>query len=445
MDGALEGVRVIDSTQMVAMPTAMHIMADMGAEVVKVDSHTIYVGAMGGTFPENDPGEQHWNRDGSFNTLQRSKLAITLDLKQSEAVQAFKDLVKVTDVLVENNRAGAMDRLGLGYEDLREIKPDLIYLSNTGFGHTGPWKSYAGIGRMFELTCGLSQFAGYPDEGPRRIGTSFFDQHVGWMAVFAIMAALHHRNQTGEGQWIDFAMYQVGVSTMSDALLDYISNGRSGQPMGNRHPYIAPHGVYPCKGDDKWIGISTETEDQWKALVESMGNPAWAQDDKFSDLFSRLKNQDELDAFIGEWTKEYDHIELMNTLQKARIPAMAVMNNKEFLLDPQIQSRGFFERVSHPPETNVGTRLYFGRSWKMSKSPAYIRRSAPTFGQHNEDILGSLLGISEAEIAKLYETGVLGKEPVTPGSPKPADFDSQIEKGVLVGYDPDYKKNLGIE
>ena len=149
MSGALEGIRIIDSTTMVAMPTALHIMADMGAEVIKVDSHTLFR-SDGGVFPENDPGERHWDRDGSFNTLQRGKVGVTLNLKEDNAVDAFKDIVRVSDVIIENNRSGTMDRLGLGYDALRAVKPDLIYLSNTGFGYTGPWRSYAGIGRMFE-------------------------------------------------------------------------------------------------------------------------------------------------------------------------------------------------------------------------------------------------------------------------------------------------------
>ena len=443
MSGALEGVRIIDSTTMVAMPTALHIMADMGAEVIKVDSHTLFR-TEGGVFPENEPGERHWDRDGSFNTLQRSKVGVTLNLKEDDSVRAFKDIIRVSDVIIENNRAGTMDRLGLGYEELRQIKPDLIYLSNTGFGYTGPWRSYAGIGRMFELTCGLSQFAGYPEEGPRRVGISFFDQHVGWMAVFAVLAALHHRNSTGEGQWVDFAMYQIGVSTMGDALMDYISNGRSGQSMGNRHNYLAPHGIYQCKGDDRWIAITAETDDQWDALVKEMGSPAWAEEDGFADPILRWRNQDELDGHISEWTKDKDQTALMNQLQKSGVPAMAVMDARDFTLDPHITDREFFERVAHHPDTDIGTRLYFGRPWKMSKTPSYIRRPAPMLGEHNEYVLSELLGIDEADIARMYETNAIGKEPVSPGSARATNLKKQVDEGVIAGIDPDYRKKLRI-
>ena len=444
MRGPLSGLRVIDSSTMVAMPMAAHLMADMGAQVIKVESHTLLRGETG-IFPDNELGNQPWNRDGNFNALQRSKLGVTLNFRTPRGIEAFRDLVRISDVLVENNRPGSMDRLGLGYEALREVKPDLVYLSNTGFGHTGPWRSYAGIGRMFELTCGLSQFTGYPDEGPRRVGSAFFDPHVAWTAVFAILAALHYRQQTGKGQWIDLAMYQIGVSTMGDAVLDYVANGRNGHPVGNRHPFLAPHGVYPCKGDDKWIAIATETDRQWDTLCRLMGGPAWAQDEKFGDQLSRWRNQKELDLLIGEWTQEYGHLELMDLLQHAGVPAGAVLNNKELLLNPHLKARNFHEEVSHLPESGLGTRTYTGRPWKMSKTRSFIRGPAPHLGEHNELIVGELLGRSAAEIAEMYELGAMGKEPdSTRNISEPIPLDKQVEDGTVAGYDPDFKEVLGL-
>lgn len=444
MNGPLEGIRIIDSTTMVAMPTALHLMGDMGAEVIKVDSHTLYRGE-GSLFPDGKPGPRYWDQDASFNALQRSKLGVTLNLRAQEAVELFKDLVRVSDVLVENNRAGAMDRLGLGWEDLRKVKPDLVYLSNTGFGYTGPWRSYAGIGRMFELTCGLSQFTGYPDQGPRRVGAAFFDLHVGWTAVFALLAALEHRNRTGQGQWIDFSMYQIGVATMGDALLDFIANGRNGRLMGNTHPYYAPHGVYPCKGDDQWIAIAVETDQQWEALVKGMGNPSWVQDDRFTDALSRWKHREELDRSIAPWTRSYVHSELMGLLQAVGVPAGAVYNAREELLDPHLKERGFFEKVAHHPEAGIGARVYVGRPWRMSRTPAFIRRPAPMLGEHNERVMGDLLGRSEDDLAELYDLGVLGKEPANQQPPgRGQSVERQIEQGTVAAYDPDYKKLLGI-
>ena len=445
MVGALSGIRVLDSTNIIAMPTAMHIMGDMGAEVIKVESHTLPRVGMG-VFPDSDPGKDPWNRDSTFNALNRSKLGLTLNLKTPEGVDLLNDLVRVSDVLVENNRSGTMNRLGLGYEDLRKVKPDLIYLSNTGFGHTGPWRLYPGVGSMFELTCGLSQFTGYPDEGPRRVGSSWFDPHVGWMAVFAILAALHHRQQTGEGQWIDLSMYQIGLSTMGDTILDYLVNGRIGTPMGNRHPYYAPHGVYPCQGEDKWIAISVSTNKQWEALCQSMDSPVWTRDSKFGDSLSRWRNQDELDGYLRQWTSNFNHQELMTKLQKSGVNAAKVMNSEEILTDPHFKARGFFEYIEHPESSEIGSRAYVGRPWKMSDTPAHVQRPSPNLGEHNETIVGELLGCDEAEIAKLYEKGVLGKDPTEQPRIRPEiSFEEQIEDGTATGYNSNYKEVLGYK
>ena len=447
MDGPLSGLRVIDSTTVLAMPTAMYIMGDMGAEVIKVETHTRGRGGGGQVnYADNVvPQEQHWNRDGSFHALHRSKRGITLNYKVPEAVEAFKDLVRVSDVLAENNRPSTMERLGLGYEELRKIKPDIIYFSFSGFGYTGPWQNYQGIGRMFELTSGVSQFTGYPDEGPRRVGSAWFDPPNGWMAVFSILAAIHHRNSTGKGQWIDHSMYQMGVSTIGDALLDYIANGRNGHLMGNRHTSKAPHGAYRCKGDDNWIAISAETDAHWDALKEVMGNPSWAESDDFSDVISRWHNQDELDNHLNGWTKDYEHIELMDALVKAGVPAGAVLNPKEVMTDPAMKESDIFEKVEFPSQTGMGTRMLLGRPWRMSDTTSCIRRPGPELGGDNEDVLGDLLGRDEPEIARLYELGALGKEPEPMGRPgTPQDLDKEVEDGTLRGYDTDYKHILGI-
>lgn len=445
MTGALAGVRVLDSTTMVAMPTGTHILGDMGAEIIKVETHTMFrTEAARLMYADNQPGKQPWNRDGSFNSLQRSKLGITLNLKTDEGKDAFKELVQISDILVENNRAGTMDRLGLGYEAMRQIRPDLIYVSNTGFGHTGPWKRYAGIGRMFELTCGLSHFTGYPDEGPRRVGKAFFDLHVGWMSVFAILAALQHRHETGNGQWLDFAMYQVGVSTMGDVILDFLINGRPGGLMGNSHPSRAPHGVYPCKGEDEWLAIDIQTEQQWSDLIRILGNPAWSKSDLFSSAITRKQNEQMLTTHINESTSSWYKKTLYHLLQKAGIPAAPVMNSRDVVTDPHLKERGFFEVVEHPLESGIGKRSYFGRPWKMSKTPAHIRLPAPMLGEHNEKIMRELLGRSQSEIDKLYEEHVMGKELLEPPTFTPPSYQNQLDDGSLAAVDPDYSKHMGI-
>ncbi len=445
MDGPLDGIRIVDATSVMAMPTAMYVMSDMGAEVIKVESHTRSRGGQG-IYADNEPRDQHWNRDGSFHALHRGKLAITLDLKVPEAVETFKELVRMSDVLAENNRPGVMTRLGLGYDELRKIKPDLVYFSFSGFGQTGPWKNYQGIGRMFELTAGVSQFTGYPEEGPRRVGQAWFDPPNGWMAVFAILSALHYRGQTGIGQHVDYSMYQLGAATVGDAILDSISNGRNGKLMGNRHASHAPHGVYRCQGDDRWIAIGVESDGQWMALCQATDNAAWTQEDRFADALSRWHHQIELDRLLGEWTRNYERQELVALLRRVGVPAGAVLNPKDVLADPHIRARGLYEQVTYPPETGVGTRMHVGRPWKMSRTSSYIRRPAPRLGEHNESILKNLLGHEEKEISKLYEVGAIGSEPVPIPSPSSRpSFENDVENGILAGYDTDYKRVLGIE
>ena len=453
MDGPLSGLRIIDSTTVYAMPTAMYLMADMGAQVIKVENPAASRAGGGTVFPDDDPGEKPWNRDGGFHRLHRSKLSVALNLKRPEAVEVFKDLVRSSDVLAENNRPGVMARLGLDYDNLRELNSRLIYFSFSGFGQTGPWKDFQGIGRMFELTSGVSQFTGYPDEGPRRVGGAWFDPPNGWMAVFAILSALHYRNMTGKGQRVDFPMYQMGVATVGDAILDYTSNGRSGKLMGNRHPFLAPHGAYPCKGMDRWIVITIENDQQWHNLCQAMGSPDWTRDERFVDGMSRWENQAQLDQHLSAWTENYDHLELMDLLGKADIPIGAVLDAKEVLTDPQMQERGFFERITYPPESKVGIRPYAGRPWKMSKSPSYIRRPPPDLGEHNEYVLSEILERSSTEIEHLYEVGAITREPVPlptmqerkSQKERSALKDIGVEEGTLAGYDADYKKVLGIE
>jgi benzylsuccinate CoA-transferase BbsF subunit len=451
--GPLAGIRVIDCTTVNAMPTAMYCMGDMGAEVIKVEAHTRLRTEGLGPFPDGVPGEKWWNRDGGFQRLNRSKLGITLNLKSPEAIETFKRLVAVSDIVAENNRPGVMERLGLGYEELRKINPSLIYFSFSGFGQTGPWRDYQGIGRMFELTAGVSQFTGYPDESPRRVGSAWFDPPNGWMVVFALLSALHNRERTGKGQYIDQAMYQMAVSTLGDAILDWEVNGRNGRIMGNSHPYLAPHGAYPCKGDDRWIVITVEDDLQWSALVSAMGTPAWAGEERFSDGLSRWKNREALENHISAWTRKHSAEELMALLQEARVPAGVAQNARDTMLDPQMKERGFFELVEHAKHLNIGPRHYGGQPWRMSKSRTYIRRAAPDLGQDNEYVFGEILGMSEAEVTKLYELGAIGKEPEPLPKPKAnrsqeelrAQYAKNVEDGSLAGYDPEYKKRLGLE
>ena len=440
IDGMLTGIRILDSTTAIAMPTALTILSDMGAEVIKVESHS---------------REGTENRGEAFQVLQRNRLGVTVNLRATGGLELFKNLITVCDVLMENNRAGTFARLGLGYDEVRKANPTIIMLSNTGFGQTGPWKRYTGHGTFIEHDAGMGYFTGYQDQGPRQVGNAWIDIHAAWLSVFAVISALYHRAETGEGQYIDFSMYESGVTTMGVEILDYIANGNIGQRMANRHPYFAPHGVYPCRGDDKWIAISVESDGNWRTLCELMANPDLAQDPRFGDSLSRMHHQDDIDPIITSWTRNLDVTELMAMLQGKGIPASTVPDASEVMTDTHLKARGFFEKMIHSPESEIGTRVFPGRPWKGSKTPSRFRRPAPYLGEHNEYVFGEILGINEAEIEKLYETGMTAKLPPQPGKSGAIQARTggrsggrtkpiTVENGGLAGIDPDYERRLGL-
>jgi benzylsuccinate CoA-transferase BbsF subunit len=264
------------------------------------------------------------------------------------------------------------------------------------------------------------------------------------MSVFAILAALQHRHETGEGQWLDFAMYQVGVSTMGDVILDYLINGRPGGLMGNSHPSRAPHGVYRCKGNDEWVAIDIQTEQQWNNFLKIVDAPLLSKSDNFSSEQARKHNEQSLNDHITLATSHWHSKTLAHSLQKAGIPAAPVMNSRDVVTDPHLRERGFFEVVEHPPESGIGKRSYFGRPWKMSKTPAHIRMPAPMLGEHNEKIMRHLLGKTDYEIQRLYEEHVMGKELLEPPTFTPPSYQSQLDDGSLAAVDADYSNNMGI-
>lgn len=442
----LEGIRIIDCTTILAAPYSLGLLGDFGADVIKVEAHTRQ-SRIGNMLYHNEVGEEFWNESGFFNIPNRSKRAITLDLKKPAGMDALLKLVDVSDVFVENNRPGAGKRLGIDYESLRARKPGIIMLSNSGFGQTGPWTYYGGIGRMLELTSGLASLSGYADTPPQRVGSAYVDLQVSYSIVFLLMAALIHRERTGEGQYIDLSMYQIGVTMVGDAALNYAANGEEGTRRGNRDPYFAPQGVYPCRGKDRWVAISVRSDDEWDMLCVAMELSDIAEDPRFADGFSRLAYQDEIDSVITRWTLARTAEEVMERLQEFDIPAGKVNDGRDIFFDPQLVARGFFEPVTHPPTQRLGTRVYPGRPYTFSETPAAIQRPAPPLGGHNREVLGELLGYTDAEIAALEADQVIGDRPVEGGgggrrSAEATPLDQQLETGHVRAVDPEFEARL---
>jgi len=303
-----------------------------------------------------------------------------------------------------------------------------------------------------EPTHGTGAFMGYMEEDadgrlsegqvPNKMGNSYSDFMATWTALGSLMAALLRRARTGQGQWIDLAMYQTGTTVVGAGLLDYTFNGRRTQRIGNRHPVWSPHGVYPCQGQDQWVAIAARDESDWQAVCQAMGRPELTTDPRFADPIDRRKHQEELDEMISAWTSARTSYQAMNALQDAGAPAGAVLTAKQALTDPQYLDRGFFETVHNPPEAGLRTKGYVGRGWRFSKSEASIKGPAPRLGEANGYVLGELLGVDEASLKQFAEDWTIGNLPEGGGPPGTVDLDEQVELGWIAEYDPDYLDRL---
>jgi crotonobetainyl-CoA:carnitine CoA-transferase CaiB-like acyl-CoA transferase len=404
-------------------------------------------------FPQNEPGDMFWNRAGPFNQWNRNKYSLTLDLTHPLGKEVFKALARISDVVAENFAAGVMDRLGLGYEVLRKLRPDIILLSNTGYGRTGPWAGFIGMAQVVEAMT-TAHLTGYPDRRPAKAGQSPMDIVAAWNMASAVILALLHRDLTGRGQHIDHSILEPSLHLIAAELLDYQMNGREAFRSGNHHPFKAPYGCYPCQGEDEWVVIEVNSEEEWEGLVRAMGSPPWSQEPRFSTPLGRLQHRDELDERISQWTRGFDKMGLMHLLQGEGVPCGAVLTLRELALNPHLWRRGFFERISHPPETGVGTRVYPGRPFRLSRTPGRVQRPAPPLGQDNEFVLHELLGLSRREVEELYRERVIGREAwqvrkgegprtysrLTP--PSVPSIETLLQRGTIREFDPDYEQAL---
>lgn len=402
----LQSLRVIDVSHFMAGPTASSMLADMGAEVIKIESIQRIDGWRGASRTATD---RSWEASPVFNGVNRNKYGITLDLTNPAGVRVFKTLAGISDVVVENYTPRVMPNFGLDYPVLKEINPAIIMISLPGYGGTGPWKDYTAFAYPIEEMAGFPQLTGFPDGPPLLMGHGGGDGLSGMMGAFAVLSALHYRQRTGKGQHIDLSQCEAVTCLAGDAILDYTMNQRVQGRRGNRHPFMAPHGCYQCRGEDKWAVIAVGSDGEWRSFCRAAGNPSWARDKKFSEAISRWQNQDELDRLITEWTVRHDHYEVMGILQKAGIASGAVLDHKELLEDPHLDERGFYERV---PRDVVGTHPYPGSPIRLSKTPAHIRMPAPCLGEHNEYVLSNIVGLSREEIQELVDQQVIGTRPL---------------------------------
>jgi benzylsuccinate CoA-transferase BbsF subunit len=378
-------------------------LAHLGAEVIRIESQKRMCVSRGiPSFADDVPGP---NRAGYFNQYNQGKKSLQLDLGRPEAVEVTKQLVAKSDIVVQNFSAGAIDRMGLGYDVLKQIKPDIIMISICGYGQTGPERQFMGYGPASVPLAGISSLTGYRDVGPAEVGISYGDPNAGVFGAFAALAALAYRQRTGKGVHVDLALWEALLVLMPEGLMDYAMNKSQPERDGNRDRWMAPHGCFKCKGDDdKWVTIACGTEAEWQALCQAMGKPELATEKRFANVAARKANEDALEEIISSWTKERDRWEVTETLQKAGIAAFPSMSNKDLATNPHLMARGYLVQKEHP---EVGKRIHAGIPWHMSGTPCEVRAAAPLRGQHTDYVLHDILGMSDAEIQQLRDGQVL--------------------------------------
>jgi len=407
----LGGVRVLDLTRIWSGPLAARILGDLGAEVIKIEAP---LGRGPREAPDNvrtnnpEAGlERYWNRQALFNKLQRNRLGVAIDLKHPRGREAFLALVAKSDVVIENFSARAMPSLALGYEELRAVKPDLVYLAMPAFGLNGPYRDYIGLGPSIEPVTGLTSQMGYSEAEPRVTSKAITDAMAGVAAASAVLTALERRGRTGEGALIDLSQHEVGVTFLGEYVIEQ-QLGRPPERLGNAHAEFAPHGVYRCAGDDDWIAIAVRSDEGWRALSD-LAARGWAADPAFARLEARREHRGALDAEIEAWTVEHDKQRLMHELQRRGVAAGAVLTPPEWTVDPHLEARGYFSTLEH---AEVGAFRSDGSPLRFEGDRGYEGWwAAPCLGADNAEILSQLLGMSDAQIDELAALGVIVDAP----------------------------------
>ena len=396
----LEGIRIVDFGWILSVPYAGGWLGSLGAEVIRVESNTRLEPGRTGLAGTAD-GIDGVNRSGIWNCLNHSKLGVTLNIRDPEAQQLVRELVSVSDVVVENFSTGVLDRLGLGYEDLQKVRPDLIMLSGSTMGTVGPDRDSTGFGPNVCSYAGQPSITGYEGGRPQNLGGNWPDYLVGTMMVHSVLSALWHRRRTGEGQRIEAAMAEVVSSMIPEAFLDYTMNGRVAGRIGNHDPHMSPHNVYRCAGDDEWVAIAVKSDDEWIRLCKIIDQPELASDSRFATLGSRKANEAVLDELVQEWTGDLTPEEVAHLLQGQGIAAGPIMNVMALMVDPHFRERGNIIEMDH---TEVGPREVAGLPIRFSDIPRPAYYTAPLLGQHNDDVFCGLLGHTATQVSALRES-----------------------------------------
>jgi crotonobetainyl-CoA:carnitine CoA-transferase CaiB-like acyl-CoA transferase len=398
----LAGVKVLDFMWVAAGPAATRVLADYGATIVRVES---------GRCPDasrtlapflNLPADSE--DSVLFHNMNAGKLMLALDLAMPEGRAVALDLVRWADVVAEAFSPKAMRGWGLDYESLCAVKPDIIMLSTCLMGQSGPLASLAGFGNLAAAITGFTHLCGWPDRPPAGPFGAYTDYIAPRYIAALLLAALDHRQRTGEGQLIDLAQAEAALHFLAPAVLDYGVNGHIQTPRGNRDLEAAPHGVYPAAGDERWVAVAVHNDAQFAALCDVIGRPDLPHDPRFATCLARLAHQDALDEHVAAWSRQRDAHDAERALQARGVPASAVQNSRDLLADPQLAERGHFVRLTHPTR---GSTTVEGSRFRLSRTPARMPSAAPTLGGDTQYVLRTLLGYTEERIAELGAASVL--------------------------------------
>ena len=390
-----DGLKIVDLSWVLVGPTTAKYFADHGATVVRVEAATpLDILRTVGPFKDGVPGPDRTQFFGEINT---SKLGLCVDLKNPAGLDIAKRLIAWADVYIESFTPGTVDSLGIGYETARELNPSIVMASTCLMGQTGPAAAFSGYGFHASAIAGFYETTGWPDLAPDGPWVAYTDGVSPRILAATIMAALDHRRRTGQGQFIDASQLEMSLHYLSPQIMDHSTSGRSVTRNGNRSQYFAPQGAYPCAGDDQWCTIAVETEEQWDGLKRAMGSPAWANDGDLDSMEGRLADHDAIDQHISEWTKDQDAKALMQLLLSHGVPAGVVQRSSDLESDPQLAHRNFFRHLEHQ---EMGTVPYAGHQFRIRGYDSGPRFPAPVLGQHNEQVLREVLGITDDEVTE---------------------------------------------
>ena len=412
----LEGVRVLTLEQVHALPWGTSFLADLGAQVIRVESLAHLQDRKAGPFPNGKPSQQWWNEGGNlayFGT--RNKQSLGLDVTAPHGKEAFLKLAQNCDIVTDNFRPGTMERFGFDHESLAKLNPKIITLSSTAYGYTGPWRRAGSRARTVDASCGMSYITGYENGPSHRASNNYMDHSVGNNVAYALLLALYQRNKTGEGMRIDLTMQETGVSAIGPAILE-TQRGITRSRLGCGHMWKSPHNVFPCLGFDRWIAIAVSSDEEWQRLRQAMDEPLWAADPRFDTTQGRWRHRHHLGDLLSDWTQTKDDQDLMNHLQINGVAAGAVLTAEDLVANPHLKDRGYIEEFENVNAPHAGKRKYAGRPFRMPQIPFTIRHVA-ALGEHNVETLRDVAGLSDEEIATMASEGVIFTQPLPTETP----------------------------